>query len=78
MDLEWKPTDEREMTFKLDDRASGETRFTATRCDLIFGSNTQLRAVSEVYAGSDGHAKLVHDFVAAWDKVMMADRFDMA
>ena len=78
MDLEWKPTDERGMAFKLDDRTTGETKFTATRCDLIFGSNSQLRAVGEIYAGSDGHAKLVHDFVAAWDKVMMADRFDVA
>ena len=78
MDLEWKPADEREMMFNLDDRTTGETRFTATRCDLVFGSNSQLRAIAEIYAASDGHEKLVHDFVAAWDKVMMADRFDLA
>ena len=78
MDLEWKPADEREMMFNLDDRTTGETRFTATRCDLVFCSNSQLRAIAEIYAASDGHEKLVHDFVAAWDKVMMADRFDLA
>ena len=76
MDYEWKKTDEAGMTFTLDDRESGATRFHATRCDLIFGANSQLRAVAEVYAGSDGQARFVRDFVKVWDKVMMLDRFD--
>ena len=76
MDYEWKKTDEAGMTFTLDDRESGATRFHATRCDLIFGANSQLRAVTEVYAGSDGQARFVRDFVKVWDKVMMLDRFD--
>ena len=77
MDYEWKPTDGQEKTFEITDRESGETRFTATRCDLVFGANDQLRAVSEVYAADDGHERLVKDFVAAWHKVMMLDRFDV-
>lgn len=60
------------------DRASGATKWTATSIDLLFGSNSQLRAIAEVYACSDGAAKFVHDFVAAWDKVMNLDRFDLA
>jgi len=75
-EYEWKKTDEKGMTFSLDDRATGEPRFNATRNDLIFGSNSQLRAVAEVYAGSDGHARFVKDFVKVWDKVMMLDRYD--
>ncbi|SFL10362.1 catalase/peroxidase HPI [Shimia haliotis] len=59
------------------DRATGETKWTATRCDLVFGSNSQLRAIAEVYGQADGEAKLVADFVAAWCKVMDADRFDL-
>ncbi|MBO9397367.1 catalase/peroxidase HPI [Shimia sp. R9_2] len=59
------------------DRASGDVKWTATRVDLVFGSNSQLRAVAEVYGQSDGEAKLVSDFVAAWTKVMDADRFDL-
>ena len=77
MSTEWKPTDETEMRFEGRDRESGEAKYTATRADLVFGSNEQLRNVAEVYAAADGHEKLVHDFVAAWDKVMMADRFDL-
>jgi catalase-peroxidase len=77
MDYEWKPTDTNEMTFSLDDRQTGETKFTATRCDLIFGSNAELRQVAEVYGANDGHERMVKDFVAAWDKVMMLDRFDV-
>jgi len=59
------------------DRATGETKWTATRCDLVFGSNSQLRAIAEVYGQANGEAKLVADFVAAWCKVMDADRFDL-
>jgi catalase-peroxidase len=77
MDYEWKKKDETDMIFSLDDRSTGETRFKATRSDLIFGSNSQLRAVAEVYASSDGHARFVKDFVQVWDKVMMLDRFDV-
>ncbi len=77
MDYEWKKADETNMTFTLDDRATGETRFRATRSDLIFGSNTQLRAVAEVYASSDGHGRFVKDFVKVWHKVMMLDRYDV-
>jgi catalase-peroxidase len=77
MDYEWKPQDGREQMFEINDRDSGETKFTATRCDLVFGSNAQLRQVAEVYAAADGHERLVKDFVAAWHKVMMLDRFDV-
>ena len=65
------------MAFSLDDRATGERRFTATRNDLIFGSNSQLRAVAEVYASSGEQSRFVKDFVKVWDKVMMLDRFDV-
>ena len=77
MDYEWKMADPKGMTFMLDDRTTGENRFTATRCDLVFGSNSQLRAVAEVFAGSDGHNRFVKAFMKAWNKVMMLDRFDM-
>jgi catalase-peroxidase len=77
MDYEWKKQDENGMVFSLDDRATGKPRFKATRNDLIFGSNSQLRAVAEVYASRDGHARFVKDFVKVWDKVMMLDRFDV-
>ena len=77
MDYEWKPTDNREMIFDICDRTTGETKFTATRCDLIFGSNAELRQVVEVYGADDGHERMVEDFVAAWNKVMMLDRFDV-
>ena len=77
MDYEWKKLDDTHMIFSLVDRKTGETRFTATRCDLIFGSNSQLRAVAEVYGSSDGHGRFVKDFVQVWDKVMMLDRFDV-
>lgn len=65
------------MTFANDDRDTGETRFQATRCNLVFRSNSQLRAVAEVYAGNDGHGRLVRDFVKAWDMAMMLDRYDV-
>ena len=77
MDYEWKPVDNKEMVFNINDRKTGETKYTATRCDLIFGSNAELRQVAEVYGANDGHERLVNDFVAAWDKVMMLDRFDV-
>jgi catalase-peroxidase len=64
--------------FEGRDRKTGETRWTATRVDLIFGSNSQLRALAEVYAGSDAAGKFVCDFVTAWNKVMNLDRFDLA
>jgi catalase-peroxidase len=76
-DLVWEKTDEAGMTFALKHRESGATKFTATRNDLVFGSNTQLRSIADVYAGSDGHARFVKAFIAVWDKLMMLDRFDV-
>jgi len=63
--------------YNLRDRTTGQVRFTATRADLVFGSNSILRSYAEVYAQDDSKAKFVHDFVAAWTKVMTADRFDL-
>ena len=60
------------------DRKTGEVKWTGTRVDLLFGSNSQLRAIAEVFACGDGEAAFVHDFVAAWTKVMNLDRFDIA
>jgi catalase-peroxidase len=77
MDYEWTKADEAGTTFTLDHRESGEVAHRASRNDLLFGSNSQLRAIVEVYAGSDGHERFVRDFVAVWDKVMMADRYDV-
>ncbi|MGB3612613.1 MAG: peroxidase family protein, partial [Elainellaceae cyanobacterium] len=77
MDYEWKPADDREMMFNITDRKTGETKFTATRCDLIFGANAELRQVVEVYGADDGQERMVKDFVAAWHKVMMLDRYDV-
>ncbi len=77
MDYVWQKQDAKGMTFAIADRDSGAAKYTATRCDLIFGANQQLRAVAEVYAGSDGHQRFVKDFVKAWDKTMMLDRFDV-
>ncbi|MGB1576828.1 MAG: catalase/peroxidase HPI [Flavobacteriales bacterium] len=73
----WEATDETELTFVGRDRTTGEERWTATRADLIFGSNSELRALAEVYGSSDADAKFVNDFVAAWTKVMNLDRFDL-
>jgi len=73
-----KAVTETEGLFEVRDRASGDVKWTATRVDLVFGSNSQLRAFAEVYASSDASAKFVQDFVAAWTKVMNADRFDLA
>ncbi len=74
----WTPTDESEQAFEGRDVATGDPRWTASRVDLVFGSNSQLRALSEVYAADDAREMFVRDFVAAWDKVMMLDRFDVA
>jgi len=78
MDTVWKPTSEDAEVFEGRDRATGELKWTATRVDLIFGSNSQLRALAEVYASDDPQEKFLGDFVAAWDKVMNLDRFDLA
>jgi catalase-peroxidase len=78
MSTEWKATSEDENVFEGRDRATGELKWTGTRVDLIFGSNSQLRAVAEVYACEDSQEKFLHDFVAAWNKVMNLDRFDLA
>ncbi len=74
---EWTPTDKSEETFVGRNRKTNKERFTATRADLVFGSNSQLRAIAEVYAASDARTKFVRDFVAAWVKVMELDRFDL-
>ncbi len=78
MGTEWAATSETEETFEGRDRATGERRWTGTRVDLVFGSNSELRALAEVYATNDAGPKFVQDFVAAWAKVMNADRFDLA
>ena len=75
---QWSPTSEAQDAFEGRDRASGKVRWTGSRADLVFGSNSELRAVAEVYASDDADQKFVHDFVAAWDKVMNLDRFDLA
>jgi catalase-peroxidase len=77
MGTEWKPSVSTENVYEGRDRATGEVKATATAVDLVFGSNSQLRAVSEVYASDDSKEKFVRDFVAAWDKVMNLDRFDL-
>lgn len=75
MSYTWKPAGEN--LYQISDRVTGAVRWTATRVDLVFGSNSILRAYAEVYAQDDNHPKFVHDFVAAWTKVMNADRFDI-
>ena len=75
MDYRWETNDGE--SFDLVDRESGETAYTASRCDLVFGSNAQLRNIAEHFAAGDGHERFVTTFVAAWDKVMMADRYDV-
>jgi catalase-peroxidase len=74
----WNTTSETQDVFEGHDRATGELKWTGTRVDLIFGSNSQLRALAEVYACEDSREKFVHDFVAVWNKVMNLDRFDLA
>jgi catalase-peroxidase len=77
MGTEWKAVSDIKDVFEGRDRATGELKWTATRVDLVFGSNSQLRALSEVYGSSDAQAKFVQDFVEAWTKVMNLDRFDL-
>ncbi|HPH66221.1 MAG TPA: hypothetical protein PLF40_10770, partial [Kofleriaceae bacterium] len=75
MNYAWKPVSDG--LFEVRDRSTGAVKWTATRVDLVFGSNAVLRAYAELYAQDDNKAKFVHDFVAAWTKVMMLDRFDI-
>jgi catalase-peroxidase len=77
MDTKWEATSETKETFEGSDRKTEEKKWTATRVDLIFGSNSELRALAEVYAASDANEKLVNDFVKAWVKVMELDRYDL-
>jgi catalase-peroxidase len=77
MSTEWTASSTTEGSFEGTDRATGEVKYTATRIDLIFGSNSQLRALAEVYASADYKEKFVKDFVTAWTKVMNLDRFDL-
>ncbi len=77
MSTEWKPSSEDKDIFEGRDRSTGELKWTGTRVDLIFGSDSRLRAISEVYASDDAEEKFVNDFISAWDKVMNADRFDL-
>lgn len=78
MSTVWKPTSEDSDVFEGRDRASGELKWTGTRIDLIFGSNSRLRALAEVYGCEDSQEKFLHDFIAVWNKVMELDRFDLA
>ena len=78
MDTEWKPTSEAADAFEARSRAKDDRKWTASRVDLVFGSNSELRALAEVYASDDAREKFVSDFVAAWNKVMNLDRFDVA
>ena len=78
MNIEWQQSSTSEYVFEGRDRATGETKWTGTRVDLVFGSSSQLRAIAEVYACDDSQQTFVRDFVAAWDKVMNLDRFDLA
>jgi catalase-peroxidase len=77
MSTEWIPAVSSENVFEGRDRVTGEVKWTATAVDLVFGSNSQLRGISEVYASDDSVEKFLRDFVAAWDKVMNLDRFDL-
>jgi catalase-peroxidase len=78
MKTKWQASPTSEGVFEGRDRATGEIKWTGTRVDLIFGSNSQLRAIAEVYACDDSKEALVKDFVAAWNKVMNLDRYDLA
>jgi catalase-peroxidase len=75
---QWKASQSEENVYDITDAATGDLKWTATAVDLIFGSNSELRALAEVYASDDAREKLVRDFVAAWSKVMELDRFDLA
>jgi catalase-peroxidase len=78
MGTAWKKAENAEGAYEGRDRATGELKWTGTRVDLVFGANSQLRALSEVYGCDDSQEKFVRDFVAAWNKVMNLDRFDLA
>ncbi len=78
MGTEWKASSGSAEVFEGRDRKTGELKWTGTRVDLVFGSNSQLRALAEVYGSADAQQKFVQDFVAAWTKVMNLDRFDLA
>ncbi|MGK0444119.1 MAG: catalase-peroxidase [Bermanella sp.] len=78
METAWKATSKDEQTFEGVDRNTGKAKWTGTRADLVFGSNSQLRAIAEVYSSSDAQTRFINDFVKAWDKVMNLDRFDLA
>jgi catalase-peroxidase len=78
MSTEWQKSPKCEFSFEGRDRKTGEVKWTATSVDLVFGSNSQLRAIAEVYASADAKQKFVNDFVAVWNKVMNLDRFDLA
>jgi catalase-peroxidase len=77
MSTEWKATSDTKEEFEGKDRKTGAAKYTATRADLIFGSNSELRALAEVYGGSNANEKFVKDFATAWEKVMNLDRFDL-
>jgi catalase-peroxidase len=77
LSTQWSKSSTTEGIYEGRDRSSGALKWTATPVDLVFGSNAELRAVSEVYAASDGKQRFVQDFVKAWDKVMNLDRFDL-
>ncbi len=78
LSVAWETTPDSTETFAARDRATGEVKWTASRVDLLFGSNSQLRAIAEVYASDDSPGRFVQDFIATWDKVMSLDRFDLA
>jgi catalase-peroxidase len=78
MGTKWQPSTTSEGLYEGRDRVTGEPKWTGSRVDLVFGSNSQLRAIAEVYACDDAQEKFVRDFVAAWNKVMNLDRFDLA
>jgi catalase-peroxidase len=77
MSTEWKKSAACEHFFEGKDRKTGEIKWTGSRVDLVFGSNSQLRAISEVYASKDAELKFVNDFISVWNKVMNLDRFDL-
>ncbi|RMF54679.1 MAG: catalase/peroxidase HPI [Calditrichaeota bacterium] len=77
MGIEWQPVSDESTLFEGRDRKTGKVKYTGTRADLVFGANSQLRAIAEVYASDDAQEKFVHDFIAAWNKVMNLDRFDL-
>ena len=77
MGTTWKATSDSDQEFEGRDRKTGDLKWSGTRVDLIFGSNTELRAIAEVYGSADAKGKFVNDFVKAWDKVMNLDRFDL-